>query len=78
MLIGLGENMTCINFGLTRSEVKVTRVLFAKNISAHFLKNYYFTELYYYTCRRPWYGHVLLSLDTLGSRLRSQGSFVKM
>jgi len=30
MLIGLGKDMTCIDFGFTRSKVKVTRALFEK------------------------------------------------
>jgi len=31
MLFGLGKNMTCIDVGITRSKVKVTRDLYVKN-----------------------------------------------
>jgi len=40
MLIGLKQDMASIDFGFTRSKVKVTRVLFVKSVSAHFLENY--------------------------------------
>jgi len=42
MLIGLGKDMTPIDFGFTRSNVKVTWVTFIKKIkmvSAHYLEN---------------------------------------
>ena len=40
MLIGLSQDMVSIDFGFTRSKVKVTRALFVKSGSAHFLENY--------------------------------------
>ena len=41
MLNGLGEDMTCIDLGFTRSSVKVTMVIFCKTIvSAQYLEKH--------------------------------------
>jgi len=44
MLIGLGKDMTSINFEFSRSKVKVTKVNFVKKkvktVSTQYLENY--------------------------------------
>jgi len=39
MLISLGANMICIDFGFNRSKAEVTRVFLSKMVSANFLDN---------------------------------------
>jgi len=46
MLIGLVKDMTNIDFGFTRSKVKVKRVLFVNMVYAHFLENYLSQSVY--------------------------------
>ena len=40
MLIGLGEDKNTIDFGFTRSKVKVIKVTFVKKFSTQYLENY--------------------------------------
>jgi len=76
---GLGEDMTCIAFGFTRSKVKVTKFFFVKRwFLLIILRNIkLITELLYSICWLvlvvPW---PLLILDSLGQRSKSQGSLV--
>ena len=77
MLIGLGENMTCIGFAFFK--VKVTSVLFCKKHAFRSCSwELFITELSYVTCSLvlvwTW---PLLMLDSLGLMSRSQGSLVK-
>jgi len=47
VLIGLGEDMTYIDFGFTRSKVKVTRVLFVKQWFPLIILEKYLSQSYY-------------------------------
>jgi len=54
----LGEDMNCIDFGFTRSKVKVTRVLFVKQLfSAQNLDKYFLHSYYIPHADCSWCGH---------------------
>jgi len=57
MLIGLGKDMIPIDFGFTRSKVKVTRVLFVKQwFPLIILRNIYHRAIIF---------HLLIGLDAM-------------
>jgi len=59
MLIGLGEDKTPFNFGLTRSKVKVTRVTFVEKVYSHYLENYLSQSSHMSHANWSWLGYDL-------------------
>jgi len=70
MLSGLVKDMTNIDFGFTRSKVKVTRVIFVNMVSTHFLENYLSQSFYIKHADWSWWRHGPIHIEVTKSNVK--------